>query len=287
MEGTSASPGTAPGRPAGGSPFWKLVAAAVVLLLAGVVGIQAVEHSRRWKAEDEAAERARQTEQDRLDAEGQKKLAVLDAELARKRRLTLVKQENAKHPERFKEFAPTDVVRVLSTAPQADKRGLACAVMNSDKVEDKESGVVWMLRYALTELPLLRADDTICFTPILIAAEHLAKLGSPEEAEDLRLHPALARIAAEQDERIQESFRRQSQIPDLQVGDPVMITDSDPRPSLRGQRGRVLDLAAGDLSDISRIGVATCVVALDSPSVSTVRVKITNLKHAPATQQGR
>lgn len=283
MEGTSASPGTAPG----GGPFWKLVAAGVVLLLAGVVGIQVVEHTRKWQSEDAAVQRERQAEQARVDAEARKQRAQSDAEAAAKKRAAFLEQENAKHPERFRQFAIADVVRVLSTAPEADLRGLACGVMSSDEVADEETGVVWMLRYCVTVLPLLRPDDTINLSPTLIAAEHLAKLGSPEEAEDLRLNPALARIAAEQDDRIQESFRRQGQIPDLQVGDPVIITDSDPRPSLRGKRGHVLGIASGDLAGVGRIEVASCVVSLDSATEGVVRVKITHLMHAPADLQNR
>lgn len=124
-------------------------------------------------------------------------------------------------------------------------------------------------------------------TPVLIESEHLAKVGSPEEADDLRRNPALARAAAEQEARIEESLRRQKQIPDLQIGDPVLITDSDPRPSLRGQRGRVLGFASAEFGDVGCVGVASCEVGLDSLTASVVRVKITNLRHAPVAAARR
>ncbi|HEX5051018.1 MAG TPA: hypothetical protein VFZ65_04540 [Planctomycetota bacterium] len=135
--------------------FWRGLAVAAVVLVAGAVGVQVLDKARVWRAEDQLARHRREEEQARLDAVTREDAARQAAEESRCQRAAFLEGENEKHPERFRGFATSDVVRVLSTAPDTDKRGLACAVMGSDRVEDKESGVVWMMRYFVAVLPLL------------------------------------------------------------------------------------------------------------------------------------
>jgi hypothetical protein len=278
-------------QPSGGS-FWKWMATAVALLLSGAVGIQFVEHSRKWQTEDEVAERARRVEQTSIDAEEQRQSARLDAEVANARRATLVKIENVKHPERFREFTSGSLVRVLGNAPEVAHRGMRCSVMLRHEVEDEMSGVVCLLRYSVTILPLLRPDDTICLEPVCIDAEYLAQVGSDEEAAEFRRRPDLLDLAAKQDEVIKSATVRERHAGtlDLQEGDLVVILQTDPRPAVRGHRGQVIRVVPAEFEDAARIPVTNYEVLLDSPGLAplgTVRVKVTNLGHAPAAPRLR
>lgn len=287
MEGLNTAPQPRPTVPAGNGGFWKWLAAAVVLLLSGVVCVQVAEHSRQWRVEDEAAERARQAEQARLDADSEKQSELFQAEVAKKRRVTLATEENKKHPERFKEFSPRDQVRVLSTSPDASQRGLRALIMFQQGVTDAQSGVEWKRVCGLTILPLLTSGSALSFEPVYVDAEHLVTVGSAAEQEDLQRNPGLREVAARQEERIAAADRRMKEMAELariQEGDPVVIAQDDPRPALRGLRGQVVRVLEVDLGNLSRVEPPDREVLLDPTlkgPMGVVRVKIAHLRPAP------
>jgi hypothetical protein len=258
------------------------------------VGLQVVEHARQWKVEDEAAERAKQVaehaaqaEQARLDAESQKHAELFQAEVAKKRRVTFVTEENKKHPERFKQFSPGGQVRVLSTAPQALQHGLRGLIMSQQGATDPESGVEWKRVCGVTLLPLFAPDLAFSLEPLYVDAEHLAEVGSKEEQEDLELNPGLREAVARQEERIAAADRRMKEMAEqvkIQEGDPVVIAQDEPRPALRGLHGQVVRVLEVDFGNLSRVEPPDREVLLE-PSLKgpmgVVRVKLVHLKPAP------
>lgn len=281
-----AAPGVAGSAQAG--PFWKGVAVAAVLVAGSFAALEGTDRVRRWSAEDRVLDAQRAAEDAARRAKHQAQVKEARAAAARRQRVAQIRATNLEHPERFRAFEGQDFVRVLSSSPAEKLRGLQALVWTKHDVSDPETGVVWEHRYTVSMLPFTEPGSAVAFHFETIDAEHLALLGSEEEQADLQAHPELMPIARRQQAEIDASFRWIEEVgsrPPVQVGDIVVVRDSDPRAALRGRRGRVIhidELRFDHEEGVMRVADRECDVQLEGTgSVLPIRVSVLNLEHAP------
>lgn len=276
-------------------PFWRFVAVAALLAVGGLVGLEAVDRFRVWSRED--AKGRQSAEEARSEAEREAEVQRQTAEVAREceERVRWVKDQNKQHPERFRSFRPMeDEVRVLSSSPQKGLRGLRGLVLSRNSVQDPDSRTTWKWTYDIQILPMTGEGQLMTLDFQRVDAEHLAKVGSNLETKDLRENPSLTRVAINQDARIVSADRwlqELASIPSFSEGDPVVIRETDPRPALRGRKGKLVSILPSQpvFGSVASMELPTCEVWLDTePGIEglkastsgIVRVNITHLKLA-------
>ena len=231
----------------------------------------------------------------------------------RERAARSVLEQNGQHPERFRQFAKWDRVTVLSEDPRETLRGCEGMVFDGpSEVSDSDSGVVRKLTYQVSirgttfrvdadKLALVGSTeewiDLAAGMPNQWSAIVKRRADERREEANRRSLAEIKRAEAEREEAAKRSLaeiRRAEAIaavisreknPALvrifQNNDAVVVLRSDPRPLLRGKRGRVAYESEGtsvDLDGRTELVARLYRVVLADPA-TWVTVEAQHLEH--------